>query len=71
MEGRGKDDGRVGKDGGRAGKDGGRGGRARKGTREGRGRIRESGADFCGIILKELFINSLWVVNWIWEEKRI
>ena len=34
-------------------------------------RIRERGADFYGIILKELFINSLWVVNWIWEEKRI
>ena len=57
MEGRGKDDGRVGKDGGRAGKD--------------EERIREREADFCGIILKELFINSLWVVNWIWRFEEV
>ena len=44
-------------------------------TMEGRGKDKERnkgrGAEFCGIILKEFFINSLWVVNWIWEEKRI
>lgn len=69
MEGRGKDDGRVGKDGGRAGKDGGRTMEGRAGKDEERNKGK--GTEFCGIILKELFINSLLVVNWIWEEKRI
>ena len=67
-------EGRTGKREGRTmeGQDDGRGGR----TREGRAgkdeeRIRERGADFCGIILKELFINSLWVVNWIWRFEEV
>lgn len=49
-------------------------GRTREGRRKGRkdgGRIRERGAEFCGIILKELFINSLWVVNWIWRFEEV
>jgi hypothetical protein len=67
-EGRGKgrkDEGGKGREG--RGKDDGRVGKGG----EGRGKDKGKGAEFCGIILKELFINSLWVVNWIWEEKRI
>ena len=55
---------RGGQDEGRAGKDEGRVGRT--GEEYGKG-----GADFCGIILKELFINSLWVVNWIWRFEEV
>ena len=62
------------KDGGRAGKDGGRTMKGREGGGgggEGRGKDKGKGAEFCGIILKELFINSLWVVNWIWRFEEV
>ena len=52
-------------------KDGGRGGQDEERNKGRAGKDKGKGAEFCGIILKELFINSLWVVNWIWEEKRI
>ena len=65
MGGEGEDDGRVGRTReGRAGKEQGEGG-------EGRGKDKGKGAEFCGIILKELFINSLWVVNWIWRFEEV
>ena len=49
---------------------GGRGKEQGKGG-EGRGKDKGKGAEFCGIILKELFINSLWVVNWIWRFEEV
>ena len=58
-----------GKDGEKGGQDDGRAGRWK--GRKDEERIREREADFCGIILKELFINSLWVVNWIWRFEEV
>ena len=57
--------GRAGRGKGGEGRWKGREGRGKGG--EGRGKDKGKGAEFCGIILKELFINSLWVVNWIWR----
>ena len=52
-------------------KDGGRGGQDEERNKGRAGKDKGKGAEFCGIILKELFINSLWVVNWIWRFEEV